>query len=48
MVGTNLGSEALPFSFPLKLGGEEMRPAALRYVPNLGQNVFQLLEQNKR
>ena len=48
MVGTNLSSEALPLSFPLKRGGEEMRPAALCYVPDLGQKMFQLLDQNER
>ena len=48
VVGTNLASEALPFSFPLKRGGEEMRPAALCYVSDLGEKVFQLLEQNER
>ena len=47
VVGTYLALEALPFSFPLKRGGEEMLLAALCYMPDLGQ-VFQLLEQNER
>ena len=34
VVGTNLASEALPFSLPLKRGGEEMRPAP-SYIPDL-------------
>ena len=48
VVGTNLALEALPFSFPLKQGGKEMHPAGLCYVPDLGEKVFQLLEQNER
>jgi len=35
VVGTNLASEALPFSLPLKGGGEEMRPAPPSYIPDL-------------
>ena len=32
MVGTNLVSEAAPFSFSLKRGGEEIRIAPLVYL----------------
>ncbi len=48
MVGTNLLSEAAPFSFSLKRGGEEIRAVPLVYVPDLGAKVFQLLEQNEK
>ena len=48
MVGTNLASEAAPFSFSLKSGGEEIRLAPLVYVPDLEAKVFELLEQNER
>ncbi len=48
MVGTNLSSEAAPFSFSLKRGGEEIRAAPMVYVPDLGAKVLQLLEQNER
>ena len=41
------GSSPFLFSMP-KRGGEEMFPAALCYVPYLGDKVFQLLEQNER
>ena len=40
------GFRGFPFLF--KRGGVEMRPAALCYVPDLGQKVFQLLEQNEK
>ena len=48
VVGTNLASEALPFSFPLKRGGEEMLPAPLSHVSDLSEKMFPLLEQNER
>ena len=48
MVGTNLLSEAAPFSFCLKSGGEEIRAAPLVYIPDLCAKVLELLEQNER
>ena len=48
MVGSNLVSEAAPFPFSLKSGGEQIRAAPLVYVPDLGVKVLQLLEQNER
>jgi len=48
MVGTNLLSEAAPFSFHLKSGGEEIRAAPLVYILDLGAKVLELLEQNER
>ena len=48
ILGENLQSEAAPFSFPLKHGGEDLRPAPLVFVPDLPAMVFQHLEQNDR
>ena len=47
VIGNNLEAEAVPFSFPLKSGGEEIRPAALAYIPNLPAKVFNLLQENE-
>jgi hypothetical protein len=35
IVGENLKAEAVPLSFRLKDGGEEIRPAPMAYIPNL-------------
>ena len=35
LLGDDLVAESVPFSFPQKNGGEEIKPAALVYVPNL-------------
>lgn len=35
MVGSNLASEAAPFTFPLKGSGVEVRTAPYMYVPDL-------------
>ncbi len=48
LLGDNLESEAVPFSFALKHGGEDLRPAPLVYVPDVAAKVFQLLDQNER
>ena len=48
VLGDNLESEATPFAFPLKHGGEDLRPAPLVYVPDLVAKIFQHLEQNER
>ena len=48
MVGSNLASEAAPFTFPLKSSGVEIRAAPYVYVPELEAKVKQLLEQNER
>ncbi len=48
LLGDNLEAEAAPFSFPLKHGGEDIRPAPLVYVTDLAAKVLQLLEQNER
>jgi hypothetical protein len=48
IIGDNLEAEAVPFSFPLKKGGEEIRAAALCFVPELLDKVVDLLEDNDR
>ena len=48
LVGGNLEAEAIPLSFPLKSGGEEMRAAAMAYIPNLVGKIESLLEQNSQ
>eukprot|EP00731_Ephydatia_muelleri_P011283 Em0006g177a len=48
MIRGNLKGEIAPFSFSLKSGGEEIRGAALFYVPNLVEKVFQLLDENAK
>ena len=45
--GTNLAAEAVPFSMHLK-DGVDLSPAPMVHVPNLGEKVFQLLDQNER
>ena len=35
LVGQDLVAELVPFTFPQKSGGEEIKPAALAYIPNL-------------
>jgi hypothetical protein len=47
LVGDNLEAEAVPFTFPLKSWGEEVRAAPMAYVPNLVAKVFELLESNE-
>ena len=48
LVSTEVLYEAVPFSFPIKRGGEELRPAPLAYIPNLVAKVEELLHQNER
>ena len=48
ILGGNLHSEAAPFSFALKHGGEDLRPAPLVFVPNLADMISQHLDQNDR
>ena len=47
-LGTNLAGEAAPFSFAVRSGGEDLRPAPFVFIPDLIAKVVQLLEQNKR
>ncbi len=48
MISTEILAEAAPFSFPLKNGGEEIKPAPMAYNPHLVAKVEELLEQNER
>ena len=48
IIGENLEAEAVPFTFSLKRGGEEIRAAALCYVPELLDKVVSLLEENDK
>ncbi len=48
LVGPNLASELVAFTFTLDGGGEEVRKAPMAYVPELPAKVIQLLEQNDR
>ena len=48
ILGENLQSEAAPFYFAMKDGGEDLIPAPIVYVPDLLALIFQHLDQNKR
>lgn len=48
LIGDNIEAESIPLTFPLKKGGEEIRAAALCYVPQLLQKVVSLLEENDK
>lgn len=39
LVGPNLASELVPFTFSLDSGGEEVRKAPMAYVPDLPGKV---------
>ena len=47
IVGDNLKGEMALFSFPSTSGGEELRGAALVYIPDVVLKVFKLLEENQ-
>jgi hypothetical protein len=48
LIGPNITSESVAFTFSLDGGGEELRRAPMAYVPDLPAKVTQLLEQNDR
>ncbi|KAL5502912.1 hypothetical protein EMCRGX_G009770 [Ephydatia muelleri] len=48
IVGSNLKGEMALFSFPSTSGGEELRVAALVYIPDVVLKVVDLLEENQR
>ncbi len=48
LVGGNLEAEAVPMTFRLKEGGEEIRAVPLVYIPNLQKKVFDLLDENNK
>lgn len=41
-------SEAVPFAFNLKHGGQELQPAPLAYVPDIKSLIFHLLDEKQR
>ena len=41
-------AESIPFSFNLKRGGQELRPAPLAYVDDLRSVIFHLLDEKQR
>lgn len=48
LVGPNLASELVPFTFSMDGGGEEVRKAPMAYIPDLQGKIVQLLDQNDR
>lgn len=47
LIGDNLEAESIPLTFPLKRG-EEVRAAAVCYVPHMVDKVVSLLEENEK
>ena len=41
-----LCAEMVPFSFSHKDGGEEIKPAAMAYIPDLWDKITDMLERN--
>lgn len=48
LVNIHVQAETAPFSFQLKRGLYELRPAPLAFVDSLKQLVFYLIEENDR
>ena len=48
MLSIPVAAENVPFSFDLKHGGQELRPAPLAYITNLPDTIFHLLDEKKR
>lgn len=48
LIGPNLASELVAFTFSVDGGREEVRKAAMAYIPELQAKVKQLLDQNDR
>lgn len=46
IVGDDVCSESVPFSFNHKDGGEIIKPAAMAYISNLCEKIQGLLESN--
>ena len=44
LIGANVTSETVAFTFPLNGGGEEVRKAPMAYIPDLPAKVIQLLD----
>ena len=48
LITTEIVAEIAPFTYALKKGGEEVKPGAMAYIPNMPDKVFELLEQCAR
>lgn len=48
LIGSNLASEMVAFTYSLAEGREELCKAPMAYVPDLTEKVRQLLDQNDR
>lgn len=48
LVGGNIESESIPFTFSIDGGGEEVRKAPMAYIPDLVSKVIQILDQNDK
>ena len=48
LIDIHVQAEAVPFSFQLKRGAHELRPAPLAFVKSLEQLIFYLFEENDR
>ena len=46
LVGKNLESEMVPFSFPHRDGGQVIKVAPFAFIPSLWDKMQDLLEQN--
>ena len=46
LIDDDICSEMVPFSFSHKDGGEEIKPAAMAYIPNLWKKIEDVLERN--
>ena len=42
LIGDDVCAEKAPFLFSHKDGGEEIRPAAMAYIPNLWEKIEQI------
>ena len=48
LLGDDVVVEAVPFSFPLRVGGEEIRASPIAYTPDLAAKIIHLLEENRK
>lgn len=48
LISTVVEADVAPFTFALKNGGEEVRPAAMACVPYLPDKIFELLDELAR
>lgn len=48
LLGDNLEAEAVPLTFSLKKGGEEVRVTPYCYIPDLVRKLTDLLDENEK